>query len=290
MGVRGYGAEPHPRPAFKSPPSGAMSSQFSFPPLLSYYTPATPRKIIHTVEMDDSTLPIYCLKAYTDFFQGRHKCEAEHSQFPCPGYCGDDTQDALTHAKIFNNGGDQAALFFQLQLRRDQRHVDNSRNTQRTPDEAYERLCQVLESFQSQVSRIREAVTPLRQKLGKALARPDVDVLTLNTTSLKILVDTFSDLIVTSGQPVLRGPNEETPLCLQEEGVLNSFWDDGFLDVVDYLQEASKEYRDDSIKSLLGYICAYSAVALGYAVASLTDQCSVKHDLVEFRAIIFSTL
>lgn len=241
--------------------------------------------------MDDSKLPTYYLKAWTDALQLKHECKARHSQFPCPGYCGDDTQDALTHAKIFDHGGDNDGMFFQLQLRRDQRHVDNSRNTQHTDDGAYERLDRLFTSFQAQVSLVREVVTPLRQKLDKASARPDVDVLALDTTyPLKILVDTLGDLIATFGQPVLGGLNEETAIWLQDQRILELFWDDGFLAVVDYLQKASKQYADDSIKSLLGYICAYSAVALGYTVASLTDECSVKRDLVEFRAIIFSRL
>ena len=97
------------------------------------------------------------------------------------------------------------------------------------------------------------------------------------TYPLKILVDTLSDLIATSGQPVFGGSNEETTIWLQKQGVLDLFWDDGFLEVVDYLQKASKHYADDSIKSLLPDTSAPTPPSLWFGtVASLSDQCSVQ--------------
>ncbi|KAH0555850.1 hypothetical protein GP486_006204 [Trichoglossum hirsutum] len=242
--------------------------------------------------MDDSKLPTYWLRAHADIFQGRYKCENEHSQFSCPGCCGDDAQDALTHVKIFDNGDGQAGTAFHLRLRRDRPRVDDSRNTQTTVDEAYARLGRLLESLQAQGARIREVVTPFRKSLHKtSTARPDIEFLTLDMMyPVKIMVDTFSDLVATSGQPVLGDSHQKTTILLREQRVLKLFWEDGFLQVVNCLQETSKEYADDSIKWLLGYICAYTAVALGNTVSRLTDQCSVKQDLVRYRALIFSRL
>ncbi|KAK0703353.1 hypothetical protein B0T26DRAFT_756913 [Lasiosphaeria miniovina] len=80
---------------------------------------------------------------------------------------------------------------------------------------------------------------------------------------------------MTSTQSVFRGSNEERATWLHQQGVLELFWNKGFLEIVDHLQVASKEFSDPSIKRLLGYICADSAAALGYTVANLGDECGV---------------
>ncbi|KAH0829891.1 hypothetical protein FOPE_10539 [Fonsecaea pedrosoi] len=49
-----------------------------------------------------------------------------------------------------------------------------------------------------------------------------------------------------------------------------------------------KNTRTTASSGFLGYVCVCTVVALGDTVFRLTDQCSVKHDLVRYKALILS--